>query len=83
MIAYTPAIQPSKNNIKRSILTIEVIGSWKAIGLDATATPITGKCNQTKRGSYQVSQQVLDRNLAKKSLNVTKSEKTSESLFTV
>ena len=32
--------------------------------------------------SYQVSQQVLDRNLAKKSLNVTKSEKTRESLFT-
>ena len=31
---------------------------------------------------YQVSQQVLDRNLAKKSLNVTKSEKTRESLFT-
>ena len=73
MIAYTPAIQPSENNIKRSILTIEVIGSWKAIGLDATATPIKGKCNQTKRGSYQVSQQVLDRNLAK-SVNARKAK---------
>ena len=32
--------------------------------------------------SYQVSQQVSDKNLGKKSLNVTKSEKTRESLFT-
>ena len=39
---------------------------------------ITGNCVFCM---YQVSQQVLDRNLAKKSLNVTRREKTRESLF--
>ena len=40
--------------------------------------PILGKENP----SYHVSQQVLDRNLTKKSLNFTKNEKTRKSLFT-